>query len=270
MDLPVPLIFGFWQASAVSLGLATMWFLLSLVLRRNDIADVGWGLGFLVLGAFLWVMHDASLRFLLVYALITLWGLRLAGHIAWRHRGKPEDRRYQKWREEWGSSFYLRSFLQVYLLQAFFQLVIAAPLFVSALYHDDVLGPLAVLAVALWIVGFYFEAVADYQLLRYKADPANKGKLLMTGLRRYTRHPNYFGEVTMWWALFLLVLPVPYGWLAIISPLTINWLLLYVSGIPMLESKYEGREDFEAYKRRTNAFFPWWPKAQANSTAGNH
>ena len=268
MDLAYPLIYGFWQASAVSLGLACFWFVLSLILKRNDVADVGWGLGFLVLAAFLCWRYQPGGVFQLVALLIALWGLRLALHIGWRHRGKPEDRRYQKWREEWGSTFYLRSFLQVYLLQAFFQLIIAAPLFVAAISSGVIILPLVIVGVVLWLVGFGFESIGDYQLARFKSDPANKGKLMTTGLWRYTRHPNYFGEITMWWALFLIVVPFQLGWVAIISPLTITWLLLYVSGIPMLEAKYEGREDFEEYKRRTNALFPWWPKAKEQSVSG--
>ncbi len=260
MDFTIPLVLIVWQGSAIILALASLWFIISLILKRNDVADINWGLGFIVLGIFLWQTGADSQRFLLILTLISLWGLRLALHIGLRHRGKPEDERYKKWREEWGSTFYIRSFLQVYLLQGFFQLIIALPLFVSATYPTDAISIIGFFGIALWAVGFFFEVVGDYQLSRFKSDSSNKGKIMTTGLWRYTRHPNYFGEVAMWWGIFLIVYSSPFGFVAILSPLTITYLLFYVSGIPMLEKKYEGREDFESYKERTNAFFPWWPK----------
>jgi steroid 5-alpha reductase family enzyme len=116
------------------------------------------------------------------------------------------------------------------------------------------------LGVAIWIIGFYFEAVGDYQLSKFKKDPTNKGKIIQTGLWRYTRHPNYFGEVVLWWGIFLIAVNSPNGLIGIIGPLTITFLILKVSGIPMLEEKYEGRADFGAYKNRTSKFFPLPPK----------
>jgi len=117
-------------------------------------------------------------------------------------------------------------------------------------------GAVQLVGVLVWSIGFYFETVGDWQMMKFKGDPKNKGKLMTTGLWSLTRHPNYFGEVTMWWGLFLVVVALPLWYISIISPLLITYLILGVSGIPMLEKKYEGRKDFEEYKRRTAAFFP--------------
>jgi steroid 5-alpha reductase family enzyme len=117
----------------------------------------------------------------------------------------------------------------------------------------------------IWLVGFLFEAIGDWQLLQFKKLSKNKGRIIQTGMWRYTRHPNYFGEATLWWGVFIIALSAGSGLLAVTSPLLINFLLLKVSGIPMLEVKYEGHPEFEDYKRRTNAFFPWFPKNGANN-----
>jgi len=123
------------------------------------------------------------------------------------------------------------------------------------------LGFLDFLGVLVWAIGFVFEAVGDRQLLVFVKNPANAGRILQTGLWRYTRHPNYFGEATLWWGVFFIALSVPYGLFAILSPLTIDFLLLKVSGIPMLEKRWEGQPEFEDYKRRTNALVPWFPRS---------
>ncbi len=116
------------------------------------------------------------------------------------------------------------------------------------------------LGIAVWLTGFFFEATGDWQLKQFVQNPANRGKLINTGLWRYSRHPNYFGEVTQWWGIYLIALSTPRGWITILGPITITVLILFVSGIPMLEKKYHGRPEFEAYKRRTSAFFPLPPK----------
>jgi steroid 5-alpha reductase family enzyme len=235
------------------------WFLVSLAFRRNDVA---WGGGFIVAALTTLVSGDGvTPRALLVTALVIAWGLRLSLHIGLRNRGKGEDPRYRKWREEWGKYVIVRSFFQIFILQGVLLLVISLTV-IKAITAP--FGPFTILDLAgalVWLTGFLFEALSDWQLLRYKRDPANRGKVITTGLWRYTRHPNYFGEVTLWWGIYIIALNVPGGWMTIIGPLTITFLILKVSGIPMLEKKYEGNAQFEEYKRRTSAFFPWLPKA---------
>lgn len=241
---------------------ATVWFLFALWKKRNDVADIAWGLGYVVICIHLLISRPASIQAVLVYSLVTIWGVRLAMHIALRSRKKQEDFRYKQWREEWGKSFIWRSYLQVYLLQAFFLLLIATPLFVVSNAQQMNLTWISYLGILLWATGFFFQAVGDYQLSQFKKKSRQSGKIIQSGLWKYSRHPNYFGEICMWWGIFFIVAPLNYGWLALISPLCITLLLIFVSGIPMLEKKYEGNPEFEAYKKRTNALIPWFPKKE--------
>lgn len=239
----------------------SFWFGLSLLKKRNDVADVAWGLGFVLLAWTSFLLGPAqSPRGFIVGLLISVWGIRLAWHIHTRNRGKAEDYRYATWREEWGRWFYLRSYLQVYILQGILLFLIVCPVLLINKSIDTDFNYFDLLGVAVWLLGFIFESVGDAQLARFIKDPVNKGNLIQTGLWRYTRHPNYFGEVTMWWGIWLVALSVPYGLLGIIGPLTITVLILKVSGIPMLEKKMALNPDFAAYKKRTSVFIPWFPK----------
>lgn len=235
----------------------SLWFVVSLIKKRNDVADVAWGLGFVLMTWTSFILSESfSIRGLLVGILVSIWGLRLAWHIHSRNKGKAEDYRYLAWRKEWGNWFYIRSYVQVYLLQGFLLFLIVLPVLVINNSSASTLGWLDFLGVAVWIFGFYFEAVGDAQLARFIKDPGNKGKLMQSGLWAYTRHPNYFGEVTQWWGIWLIALSVPGGLLSVISPLTITVLILKVSGIPMLEKKMEENPEFAEYKRRTSMFIP--------------
>jgi len=237
----------------------TFWFIVSLLKKRNDIADIAWGLGFVLLSWSGSLMSGLNLRSLMVNLLVTVWGLRLAWHIYRRNQNKPEDYRYQAWRKEW-KFFYLRSYLQIYLLQGLLLYLIVSPvLFINhsvffSFRYLDILG------LIIWMIGFYFESAGDKQLKQFISNPANKGKLMDQGLWRYSRHPNYFGEVAQWWGIFIIALSIPSGLITIISPVTITVLILFVSGIPLLEKKYSGRKDFEEYKKRTSIFIPLPPK----------
>ncbi len=237
------------------------WFLIALWRGRNDIADIAWGPGFILSAAVSLAAGGVwSQRGMLVSAMVLLWGARLAVHIHMRDRGKGEDRRYRKWRKEWGRWFLLRSFLQIFLLQGMLLVLVALPVIFINQGAPTPFSWLDALGVGLWLFGFGFEAIADLQLLRFTRNPANRGHLLTRGLWRYSRHPNYFGEVTLWWGLWLLALPLPGGAWTVLGPVTITLLILQVSGIPMLESHYAGRADFADYKRSTSPFFPLPPR----------
>lgn len=239
----------------------TCWFAVAVRKGRNDLADIAWGGGFILVALSSLALHGAvTPRSALVSGLVVIWGTRLAVHIGLRNRGKPEDARYRKWREEWGEHVLLRSFLQIFLLQGCLLLVISIPVILVNLSPPEPLAWLDVLGLLVWLTGFLFEAEGDFQLVLFKRNPAHKGKIMTTGLWRYTRHPNYFGEVTLWWGIYLIALSVPHGWLTVVGPLTITILILKVSGIPMLEKKYEGNAEFQEYKRRTSAFWPLPPK----------
>ncbi|MCR4408921.1 MAG: DUF1295 domain-containing protein [Candidatus Saccharicenans sp.] len=243
-------------------------FILSLIKKNAAIVDIAWGLGFvLVVASNLAresLAHQApDPRQLLTAVLVFIWGTRLSWHIYKRNKGKPEDYRYANWRQKWGKNFVLRSYFQIFILQGFFMLVILTPVLLVFKNRTAGLNLLDFLGLAVWLAGFFFEATADYQLRQFKKNPENRGRLITTGLWKYSRHPNYFGESVMWWGLFLIALSGPGGWPGIISPLTITWLLTRVSGVPLLEKKYAGNQEFEAYKARTSAFFPLPPRKKS-------
>lgn len=237
----------------------SLWFVLSVVKKRNDVADVAWSLGFVLLTWVSFFLGQAqSTRGLLVGLLISIWGIRLAWHIHTRNKGRAEDYRYAEWRKTWGKWFYLRSYAQVYLLQGALLFLIVFPVLLINKSVGTDLRYLDLVGVIVWIVGFIFESVGDAQLARFIKDPINKGKLIQSGLWQYTRHPNYFGEVTMWWGIWFIALSVTNGLIGIISPLIITVLILKVSGIPMLEKKMKENPQFDEYKRRTSIFIPWF------------
>jgi steroid 5-alpha reductase family enzyme len=252
--------------AAVILGIMTVMWIVSLILKNASIVDIFWGTGFAISA---WVYHlltptpsgDLALRKWLLGILVTIWGLRLSFYILWRNWGKPEDFRYRKWREENGKRWWWFSFFQVFLLQGFLMWVISAPLLAAQIGATPPrLGLFDVLALFLWLIGFFFEAVGDLQLARFKADPANKGRVLDRGVWRYTRHPNYFGDAAQWWAYYLLSLAAG-GWWAIFGPIIMNLLLLRVSGVALLEKTLkETKPQYRAYIESTSAFIPWFPK----------
>ncbi|MCR4395390.1 MAG: DUF1295 domain-containing protein [Candidatus Saccharicenans sp.] len=245
-------------------------FILSLIKKNAAIVDVAWGLGFvLVVASHLAresLLHRVlDPRQLLVAALITIWGTRLSWHIYRRNRGKPEDYRYAIWRQKWGQTFVWRSYFQIFWLQGFFMFLVLMPSLLVLRSRAGRLNWLDALGLLVWLAGFFFEAVADAQLRKFKKIPENKGHIITTGLWKYSRHPNYFGESVMWWGIFLIALNAPGGWLGIIGPLTITLLLTLVSGIPLLEKKYRCQTEFEAYRAVTSAFFPLPPRKKART-----
>lgn len=243
----------------------TAWFLLALLRKDNSLADTAWGLGFVLLaGLTLARGPRPDPRQVLVTALVFVWGLRLSFHVFTRNRKRGEDFRYAAWRARWGRWFVLRSYLQVFLLQGLFLLVIAWPVVLVNSTPQTRLGWPDLAGAAVWLLGFVLEAAADAELARFKRQAGNKGRIMTGGLWRYSRHPNYFGEALMWWGIFILALSSEGGWTALASPLLMTVLLRFVSGVPMLERKYLGNAEFQAYARRTKAFVPWPPK---NGTA---
>jgi len=213
------------------------------------------------IASFTFLLHGPHpLPQIIITGLVSVWGLRLFYHIMKRNLGKPEDFRYAKWREEWGKWLIPRSFLQVYMLQGFFMYIISLSVSLPKDAGDSYSVPLMVAGLVIWITGFFFEAVGDYQLKVFLADPANRGKIMDRGLWNYTRHPNYFGEATMWWGIFLLALSGGASLLAVLSPLTITALLLFVSGVPLLEKAMADKPGYAEYAARTSIFVPWFPK----------
>jgi steroid 5-alpha reductase family enzyme len=248
---------------AILILMAALW-LLSLVVRNASIVDMFWGPGF-VFAALIYVLLTPEVnggdRRLLIAALVGLWGLRLGLHIANRNIGQGEDFRYAVWREEHGSRWWWRSLFQVFVLQGILMWIVSAPL-LAALYlqASPGLGILDGVAIAVWAIGFAFEAGGDWQLMRFKRDPANKRKVMDRGMWRFTRHPNYFGDALQWWAFWLIAVAAG-GWWTVFSPLLMTLLLVRVSGVAMLEqSLHNTRPQYREYVRRTSAFIPWFPR----------
>lgn len=236
-------------------------FVLAQLLKNNSIVDIGWGPGsIVVLGTLFLRSPGLGPARLLYAALIAIWSLRLASHVWRRNAGKPEDFRYARMRAKWGKNAVMKAFFFIFMLQGVLMLVVSFSATVLFSSWIRPLKPLDFVGAVVFVIGFFFEAVGDAQLAAHIRRPENKGRLMSGGLWSITRHPNYFGEATMWWGLFLIALSSAGGWAALISPVAITGLLLFVSGVPLLEKKYAGRPDWEAYKKKTSKFLPWFPK----------
>lgn len=239
------------------LAFSVLWGI-SLVLKNAGIVDIFWGPGFVLVGAFygLAVPGGPTVRGLVVLALVTVWALRLALHIGLRNAGAGEDFRYRKWRDEAGRNFWWVSFLKVFLLQAVVLWIVSSPLLLAHLGQTRPIGVTDGLGLVLWCCGFVYETVADLQLRRFKKDPANAGSVMRSGLWSLSRHPNYFGEAVLWWGIALVTLPAG-GWLSLIGPIMITYLLLEVSGVALLDSAMvERRPEYVDYIASTPAFVP--------------
>jgi steroid 5-alpha reductase family enzyme len=236
--------------------------LLSLVIKKASIADPFWGLGFVAVGVYYHVASpEGSWRKIIVLVLVAIWGLRLFSYLLWRSYGQPEDYRYAQFRKDYGPHrYWWVSFFQVFVLQGLLLWLISAPL-LSAQYDSSYpMGLWDGLAISCWLIGFIFEAGGDYQLVKFKANPANKGKVLDTGFWRLTRHPNYFGDACVWWSFALFSIAAGSYW-PVLGSVLMTLLLLKVSGVAMLErSLKKTKPEYTEYIRRTNAFLPWIPR----------
>jgi steroid 5-alpha reductase family enzyme len=245
------------------IGLMTLVWAASLLKRDASIIDVFWGLGFVGLAWFYYLQGPGAVfRQLLVPLLVTLWGLRLSAYILWRNWGQPEDYRYAAMREKQGARFPVWSLFTVFWLQALLLWVIAMPLLqVQLESRSENLGWLDALGSTLFTIGLFFESVGDYQMSRFKADPTNRGKVLDSGLWRYTRHPNYFGDACVWWGLSLIALATPGSLWILFSPALMTVLLLRVSGVALLEKGLgKTKPAYREYVRKTSAFLPRPPR----------
>jgi steroid 5-alpha reductase family enzyme len=253
---PVYLILGL-----LILALMTLMWLVSLPLKNSSIVDIFWGTGFVVTAwaAFFITPDVPTAPKLLICILVTIWGLRLSVHIFIRNHGKPEDFRYQKWRQEAGKSWWLRSYFRVFLLQGVLMWIISAPLLAAQMTPRPLFW-LDFVAIAVWFIGFFFEAAGDWQLARFKSNPANKGRVLSSGVWRYTRHPNYFGDAAQWWG-FYLIAAASGGWWTVFSPILMTLFLMRVSGVTLLEKTLsKEKPGYSDYMETTSEFIPWLPR----------
>lgn len=241
----------------------TLVWLVSLALKDASIIDPCWGAGFVLVAGVSWLLNaPGELRVLLLFMLTAIWGLRLSIFLLWRNWGHGEDRRYTAMRDKHGESFWWKSWLNVFLLQAIILWFVSMPIQATAAKNPgQEFGWFDGLGCLLWSVGLFFETVGDWQLARFKSQPANQGRVMDRGLWRYTRHPNYFGDFCVWWGLYLIAVAGGASW-TIASPLVMSLFLMKISGVSLLEKDIsERRPAYVDYKARTNAFFPGPPRS---------
>lgn len=244
------------------LAIDILGFIYSIIKKRQDIADVIWGLKFIFIAvlSLLFTQSYNILSYLLIF-LITTWGLRLSIHIGLRHLKKTEDKRYKEIARNWGQWFYLRSFIQNFLLQGLLAIIVSLPVMIIIYTQPSPNYFLIFSGTFIWAFGFLFEAISDFELSIFKKEPKNKGKIMTTGLWKYSRHPNYFGEVLLWWGVFIISLhQIGYWYFSIIGPATITILIIFISGIPLNEKRYAGNKEYDLYKKKVSSFFPLPPK----------
>jgi steroid 5-alpha reductase family enzyme len=242
--------------------MTTLW-IFSVILKNVSIVDLFWGAGFVLTSGFYFICTgDFELRKIILLILVSIWGLRLSGYLTWRNYGKGEDFRYREFRKKYGENrYWWISFFQVFLLQGILMWLISAPLLGAQYYgHDKNLGILDFIGIFFWITGILFEAGGDYQLAAFKANSLNKGKVLDTGFWKYTRHPNYFGDSSVWWGYGFICLGAG-SFIPFLGSLLMTLLIIKVSGVALLEkSLKEQKPNYREYIEKTSAFFPLFPK----------
>ncbi|WP_436499394.1 DUF1295 domain-containing protein [Actinokineospora sp. HUAS TT18] len=235
-------------------------FAISVRRGKYDTIDTVWGLGFAVVALVTFALSDGALAYrLALTALTVIWGVRLAVHLHLRNHGKPDDRRYAEIAAKAKGDPRAHMFRVVFLTQAAILWVVSLPVQVGQ-YGDDAFGLLAYLGVAVWVIGFVFETVGDWQLERFKADPGSKGKVLDTGLWRFTRHPNYFGDACVWWGLYLIACHSWVGVATLPAPVLMTFLLAKGTGKPLTEKHLNSRPGYAEYVARTSGFVPLPPR----------
>lgn len=251
----------------IILGLTTALFFVAQFKKDNSIIDIAYGLTFIITACILaskrLELHTLSPASTIILVLISVWGIRLAYRIFSKNKGKPEDFRYQSWRATWmrkGLRYYFaRAYLQIFILQGLIISIVLLP-FTISLSSTSQSNSLLLFGLIVWACGFLFEAIGDKQLDTFIKDTHKKSTIMTTGLWKYTRHPNYFGESMMWFGLAFIAYSSGVSFFVFLSPLLITYLLLFVSGIPMLEKKWDGIPEWEVYKKKTSAFIPLPPK----------
>lgn len=235
-------------------------FVIAWRIKRLDIVDIAWGGAFIIAALTSLALGPAGPLQLFVTVLVLIWGLRLGFYILKRVMNTSEDERYRDMRAKWRGNLAVNAYFRVFVVQGILAVLVSAAVITINVSEVTMLTLWAIIGLGVWLIGFLFEAIGDAQLKRHLANPDNKGKLMTSGLWRYTRHPNYFGEATQWWGIWIIALSVPFGWVAVISPILITYLLLFVSGVPLTEKRFEGRPGWESYRKQTSQFVPLPPK----------
>ncbi|MFC1649484.1 DUF1295 domain-containing protein [Patescibacteria group bacterium] len=246
----------------LSLLVYVFFYYISVIQKNNNWADYAWAVGFAVIAMASYLLggrHDLSKQFL-VTTLVLMWSARLLIHIITRNRSAGEIYRYKSLRIKWGSKAVLYSFIRIYLLSWLLMNLVAFPIVAINSSGGYALTKIELIGIIVWAVGFVYETVADYQLYHFKQADGNKKKVFTGGLWKYSRHPNYLGEILMWIGLYLAALPYTYGSLAIISPVIITLMLLGITGIPAIEKRFRENSSYQKYRKKTSILIPWYPR----------
>ncbi len=258
------------------LGYLIIAFIIGTIKKNNGLMDVFYGPGYFVVALtslilFFMINGTVDIRQIIITILVFLWAVRLGTYVFIRNRGKPEDYRYREMRERWKTNIVLKSFIRVYIFQGIVIFIVAFPVwFVNISTNPPILnlldfsGVTLWLGIVVWLIGFLFETIGDYTLYKFLQKPENKGKIMDRGVWKLSQHPNYFGEVTQWWGIYVIALAVPFGFISFIGPLFITYMIIKVSGIKLLDKRFEADDKYADYKRRTSVFFPWFPKKKKN------
>lgn len=261
MELPLWLItFDLLIASTIFM---TLWFLLSQYAKRIDVIDAGWGVVFVYLTGVTLMLHGQPKLFeWLVFGFVAVWGFRLFFHVAARLQTKGEDPRYGFYRKKWGDTFAVNAFLRIFMVQAVLAVIVVSPAIAAIISPNDITVPIAVVGFAVWGFGILFEAIADRQLARFVAKKAGRASddIMDKGLWKFSRHPNYFGEIAAWTGASIVALSVGQWW-GLIGPIVIAILIVKISGIPPLERRYQQNKKYQAYAQKTSPLIPLPPKA---------
>lgn len=252
----------FYTLALAVLAYMCLWFCIALVLKRRDVVDSAWGLGFVLVAAMTFTLRNNDSWVTTATLLLTLiWGIRLFLHVTTRNWKKKEDYRYTQLGDLSTIALWARTFTNVFLLQGVLMLVISLPVIAIMSADNMPAGWLAIIGVVVWLFGIIFEAIGDYQLRQFLMIK-KKGQIMQSGLWRYTRHPNYFGEITSWWGAAIVALAYGQLW-GLIGAATITFLILKVSGIPLLEKRYAKDKAFQEYAKHTSILIPLPPKGKA-------
>lgn len=244
-----------------------IWFIISQIKKNNGLIDIAWGSGIVVSAiASLFISNEFNILKIVITIITVFWGLRLSSYLFVRNFNKPEDYRYQKMRNKWQTKLKTKAFFKVFLLQSVLNYLIGLPVILTNLqigYINSSLSSLVlIIGVTIFMIGFIIESLADYQLKKFKNDSKNKGKILTSGLWKYSRHPNYFGESLLWIGIFIVSQAQLslFSLIGIISPILITLFVRYVSGVPILERRYKDNLEYQEYAKKTAIFIPLPPK----------
>lgn len=234
-----------------------IFFLIAVIRKNFAVIDVGWGLGFILISLISYLHHPLSFKNAILLMVVVTWGTRLALYIFNRSRGKPEDHRYAKFREEWKPNANLHAWIKVFMFQGLLMMIVTLPVTAGMAREAKSFSIINYLGLVIWMIGFGFEVTADHYLNWWKGQPDNKGKICTTGPWKWTRFPNYFGEVLSWYGVYLIAFEWPIFW-TIIGPITINFMILKVTGVPLLEEHYKNRPEYQEYASKTPRFIPFF------------